>query len=52
MGEAASDYAGLSVSSAGDVDADGYDDLLVGAYGEDSGGSYAGAAYLIYGAEM
>ncbi|MFA6028196.1 MAG: integrin alpha [Patescibacteria group bacterium] len=45
-GEDTYNYAGYSVSSAGDVDADGYDDFLIGANGADS---YAGAAYLIYG---
>ena len=48
-GENAGDYAGWCVSTAGDVDNDGYDDVLVGAYGEDSGGSNAGAAYLVLG---
>ena len=47
-GEVSSDYAGFSVSSAGDVNDDGYDDLLVGAYREDSG-TGAGAAYLVFG---
>ncbi|MFA6028179.1 MAG: integrin alpha, partial [Patescibacteria group bacterium] len=48
-GEAAGDYAGDSVSSAGDVNNDGYDDIITGAYGNDDGGSVAGATYLIYG---
>ncbi len=48
-GEDASDYSGYSVSSAGDVNGDGYDDLLVGAYGDEDGGSSAGQTYLILG---
>ena len=44
------DYAGYSVSSAGDVDGDGIDDLIVGAINEDAGGANSGAAYVVYGA--
>ena len=49
IGENAGDRAGASISGAGDVDADGYDDILVGAFESDMGGSISGAAYLLYG---
>ena len=48
-GEKSSDYAGMAMDGVGDVNGDGYDDLLVGAYGNDSGGSSSGAAYLVLG---
>ena len=48
-GEAASDRAGWAVGPAGDVDADGFADFLVGAPGNDDAYSGAGAAYLIFG---
>jgi hypothetical protein len=48
-GESDWDNAGYSVSSAGDVDGDGNDDILVGSRWEDSGGTAAGACYLITG---
>ncbi len=41
------DDAGYAVASAGDVDADGYDDVLVGAPG--AGTYWPGAAYLLLG---
>ena len=48
-GEAAADAYGTDVHFAGDVDGDGYDDLLVGAPGSDQGGTDSGAAWLLYG---
>ena len=49
VGEAAYEFASISVSSAGDVNGDGFDDLIVGAIGNGAGGPYAGAAYVIFG---
>ena len=40
------DRSGLSVSTAGDVNGDGYVDILIGAYGA---GSYTGETYLVFG---
>ncbi len=42
--------AGSSVSGAGDINADGVDDLLIGADGVDRGNHVGGEVYLIYGA--
>ncbi|MFC1638987.1 integrin alpha [Patescibacteria group bacterium] len=47
----ASSYYGMSVSSAGDVDGDGYDDVIVGAYGYDNGQTDEGRAYVYLGSE-
>jgi hypothetical protein len=45
-----SDYSGRSVSSAGDVNGDGLDDLIVGAYQADSSNkSNAGKSYVVFG---
>jgi len=48
-GEDPDDYAGYSIAGAGDVNGDGYDDILIGAYGDDDGGNGAGQTYLIFG---
>jgi len=47
LGEGVNDLAGTSVASAGDVDGDGLPDLLIGATGDDDGGTNAGKAYLV-----
>ena len=48
-GEGEWDQAGSALSGGFDLDADGFDDLVVGAYGNDEGGDNAGAAYLLLG---
>lgn len=40
---------GVSVACAGNVNNDAYDDVIVGAYFADGGGSARGEAYLFYG---
>jgi hypothetical protein len=49
IGEDEGDWSGCSVDGAGDVNGDGYDDILIGAYGNDDGGNSAGKTYLIFG---
>ena len=49
-GVSAYDYSGVSVSGAGDVNGDGFDDLLIGAHQADPDGNYgAGETYLLMG---
>jgi hypothetical protein len=49
LGENSLDDAGSSVSIVQDVDGDGYDDLLIGAYSNSENGANAGKTYLIRG---
>ena len=48
-GAAANDRLGASVSPAGDIDADGFDDLLLGSLNDDTGITNAGSVGLFYG---
>ncbi|MDB5472471.1 MAG: Ca2+-binding protein toxin-related [Caulobacter sp.] len=48
-GVAADNNSGWSVASAGDVNGDGIDDLIIGAFGADPNGSYSGASYVVFG---
>src|SRR5919202_1594779 len=49
-GIAASDCSGCSVSSAVDVNGDGFDDLIIGANRADPNGLYnAGQSYVVFG---
>ena len=50
-GVATNDRSGWSVSSAGDVNGDGFDDLIVGAWGADPHGSRSGASFVIFGGD-
>ena len=45
-GNAAGDWFGVSVNTAGDINNDEYDDIIVGAWGKNT---YQGAPYVIYG---
>lgn len=49
IGEVAIDQAGHSVAGAGDVDDDGFDDVIIGSYGAGNAGDQRGRAYVVYG---
>lgn len=48
-GEAAGDAAGTSILSIADLNGDGKMDVVVGAPGNDAGGTDAGAVYVVWG---
>ena len=48
-GQGVEDFAGRSVAGPGDLDGDGNEDLIIGAPGQDDGGSEAGAVWLVLG---
>jgi len=49
LGEGAGDNSGGSVSGAGDMNGDGYGDLLIGAPYNDEAGSDAGKVHVLFG---
>ncbi|MCK6526380.1 FG-GAP-like repeat-containing protein [Myxococcota bacterium] len=48
-GSSAGAMAGKAIGTAGDLDGDGLDEVVVGAPGEDSGGDGAGMVYVVWG---
>lgn len=48
-GAAAEDLSGARVSRAGDVNGDGFDDVMVGAFGADPNGNLSGSSYVVFG---
>jgi subtilisin family serine protease len=48
-GAAAIDLTGASVSSAGDINGDGFDDLLIGSRGTSYSESLSGSAFVVFG---
>ncbi len=45
------DGASDSVSNAGDINGDGFDDVIVGAPGADPNGRFSGSSYVVFGKE-
>lgn len=51
-GEAEGDRLGTSVDGAGDVNQDGYADVIIGAYRNGISGTHSGRVYVFYGGEV
>ncbi|MBE9101774.1 hypothetical protein [Vacuolonema iberomarrocanum] len=46
------DRSGASVNGVGDINGDGIDDLIIGAYGADPNGNYSGESYVVFGSDQ
>jgi hypothetical protein len=51
-GQAIDDFAGTSVGTAGDLDGDGLDDILIGVPGSDFNGATAGLVGVFFGSDL
>jgi len=51
-GVSAGDGSGTSVSFAGDINVDGFDDVIIGAPAADPNGDGSGASYVVYGSDQ
>jgi len=51
-GVSAGDESGTSVSAAGDINVDGFDDLIIGSSLADPNGDGSGASYVVFGSDQ
>ena len=51
IGAAAGDHAGSAVAGAGDVNGDGFGDVIIGASKAEPNGIYSGSIYVVFGKE-
>ncbi|MBT3218338.1 MAG: hypothetical protein HN348_04550, partial [Proteobacteria bacterium] len=52
VGEKGAGCAGLSLSGAGDINGDGFEDLVIGAGMDDTAGQDAGASFIVLGSSV
>ena len=45
------DFSGFSVSAAGDINGDGIDDVIIGAFADPNGDIDAGSSYVVFGSD-